>query len=93
MKKWISLITAIACALSSSIYADEALVETLEQEQQIDIAADADEAEAPKQVGKVSADAANAARTSKAGKYLLAAGAVALGVTAIILVSRHHGHH
>ena len=45
----------------------------------------------PKQVGAVSAEAAKAARTSTAGKYVLAAGAVALGVAALILVARHHG--
>lgn len=85
MKKWTALITGILCVLSSSLTADE-LAHTAT------IVA-AEEQEAPAQVGKASADATNAAKSNNTAKYVLAASAVAIGVTAIILVSRHHGHH
>ena len=79
MKKCIGLTAAVLSLLSSSLTADEAPVAATEQE--------------PKQVGKASADAANTAKSSHVAKYVLAGGAVAIGITALILVSRHDGHH
>lgn len=99
-KKWIGIVTGTLCVLSSSLIADEAVIVPAES-MQIDavevsaapaVLADAS-SDAPKQVGKASADASNTAKSSNAAKYVLAAGAVAIGVAAIILVSRHHGHH
>ncbi len=45
------------------------------------------------QVGKASADSANTGKANNVAKYVLAGSAVAVGIIAIILVSRHHGHH
>ncbi|MGH2612221.1 MAG: hypothetical protein ACRDFB_04125 [Rhabdochlamydiaceae bacterium] len=89
MKKWIGLLTAILCLLSSSLTADEAPSEIIAAPEVLVVADD----QAPKQVGKASLDSTNAAKSSNAAKYVLAAGAVAIGVAAIILISRHHGHH
>jgi hypothetical protein len=93
MKKWIGLTAGIACLLSSSLSAEQNLVavETIESGAIPETLA-ADE-QAPKQVGKASADSINSAKKSNTAKYVLAASAVAIGTAAIILVSRHHGHH
>ena len=94
MKKWISLMTAAACALSSVRADDVAYEEETPAPIMGEIIQEGiDEPIPPKQVGKVSVEGAQAARTSTAGKYILAASAVAIGVAALILVSRHHGHH
>ena len=77
MKKWIGLIAAVASLMSSSLVAEEAAAPE----------------QTPKQVGKASIDSTNTAKSSNVTKYVLAAGAVAIGVTALILVSRHSGHH
>lgn len=105
MKKWIGIMTGTLCILSSSLRGDETFEEPTPQElapmpslavESVEAAAPpevvADEL-TPKQVGKASTDSASTAKTSTAAKYVLAASAVALGVAAIILVSRHHGHH
>ncbi len=108
MKKWIGIVTGSLCVLSSSLIADEAPelpVQPVEEaaaptqlavEPATESAAPADLGDVqqePKQVGKASVDATNAAKSSKTTKYVLAAGAVVIGVTALILVSRHHGRH
>ncbi len=100
MRKWIGIVTGTLCVLSSSLIADEALAVPAETMQIVAVEEAAAPAvladtptDAPKQVGKASADASNTAKSSNAAKYVLAAGAVAIGVAAIILVSRHHGHH
>ncbi len=98
MKKWIGIVTGALCVLSSSLIADEA--PELAAEPAVQSAEEAsapaelgDTEQAPKQVGKASVDSTNAAKSSKTTKYVLAAGAVVIAVTAIILVSRHHGRH
>ena len=93
MKKWIGLITALVCVFSHPTHADnsEFFAEVVSEEPTEEI--ETTPSQSPKQVGAVSAEAASAARTSTAGKYILAGAAVALGVVALILVSRHHGHH
>lgn len=96
MKKWIGIVTGTLCVLSSSLIADEVPAEIVQVAPAEAAAAPevlaADE-QTPKQVGKASADSSNTAKSSNAAKYVLAAGAVAIGVAAIILISRHHGHH
>ncbi len=101
MKNWIALIACTLSLLPYSLRADGALPTPEAVTMQAnatppavtefppDVIPDED---APKQVGKASVDGANAGRTSKALKYVLAATAVAIGVTALILVSRHNGH-
>ena len=95
MKKWIGIVTGTLCVLSSSVCADEVPVEVAQvvavEEAAAPAVLAADE-QTPKQVGKASADSTNTAKSSNAAKYVLAAGAVAIGVAAIILISRHHGH-
>jgi hypothetical protein len=106
MKKWIGIVTGSFCILSSSLIADEAPelpeqpVEEAAAPTQLAVepAAESEELgdvqqQEPKQVGKASVDSTNAAKSSNTTKYVLAAGAVVIGVTAIILVSRHHGRH
>lgn len=95
MKNWIALIACTLSLLPYSLRADGALPPPQGVTMPAETAAPAEipaEEEAPKQVGKASVDGANAGRTSKALKYVLAATAVAIGVTALILVSRHNGH-
>ena len=82
VKKWMGLIVGAAALLSSSLAAEEAAPELVAAAEQ-----------APKQVGKASVDSVNTAKNNNIAKYTLAAGAVAIGITALILVSRHHGHH
>ena len=45
-----------------------------------------------KSVGAAAQDGSQTA-SSNTGKYLLAAGAIAVGITALILVSQNSGHH
>lgn len=95
MKKWIGLMTAVACTLTPSIRADDAPLETTQTvpaQEETFAATPVTDIQAPKQVGKASADATNTARSSNVGKYVLAATAVAVGITALILVARHDGH-
>ena len=101
MKKWMGLLTAIICAFTSSLRADDAQVELIPASPvQAEIPVETlavtptttTDEEAPKQVGKASTDGTNTARSSNAGKYILAATAVAVGITALILVARHDGH-
>lgn len=98
MKKWISLLTGSVCILTSSLRADEAAVEVAPEAppaaaETFAVTPDvAPEEQAPKQVGKASVDGSDTAKTSNAAKYVLAATAVAVGVTALILVARHDGH-
>jgi|SRR3569832_177677 len=93
-KKWVGIVTGTLCVLSSSLVADEAgLVPAEAVQVEPASLADTTSQDAPKQVGKASADASNTAKSSNVAKYVLAAGAVAIGVAAIILVSRHNGHH
>ena len=100
MKKWIALITCIACGFSHVASADEIgprdeyMEEAAAIEPEDGVVADD---KAPSSVGKAATDGSNAAKGSGVGKYLLAAGAIAVGITALILVSknsghRHHGH-
>lgn len=97
-RKWIGIVTGTLCVLSSSLIADETVAVPAETAQIVAVEdpavlGDTTPSDTPKQVGKASADASNTAKRSNAAKYVLAAGAVAIGVAAIILVSRHHGHH
>ena len=94
MKKWIGLTTAMLCALSP-IQADDILPEadsTTASESTETTTPPADD-QAVKHVGEASTDAMATAHRSAAGKYVLAATAIAVGVIALILVSRHSGHH
>ena len=106
MKKWIGLITAVACCFSSTLPADGApAVETQEEtpaEPTIETQAEqpplADETVTEteserKSVGKAAEDGSQTASRSNLGKYLLAGGMIAVGIIALILVSRNSGHH
>jgi hypothetical protein len=98
MRKWIGIMTAAVSVLSSTLVADEApdaaTIQVVPAEEAAAPSAIGDmQEQAPKQVGKASADSMNTAKSSNAAKYVLAASAVVIGVAAIILVSRHHGHH
>lgn len=107
MKKLIGIMTGTLCLFTSALRADEALVEEaapapiveeaavpLEAVAPIEADATTDTTEKqPTQVGKASEDGMNTSKSSTIAKYALAAGAVAIGITALILVSRHHGHH
>jgi hypothetical protein len=101
MKKWISLVTCVACTLSSLTYADAA-APVVPDEETVQLAVSpeltVDEADATpdamasrKQVGAGAEEGSKAG--SRAGKYVLAGCAIAVAVTALILVSRHSGHH
>jgi hypothetical protein len=97
MKKWISLLTCITCTFSS-IRADEApppvpndaLAVTPELAD--DPATTTPEDNSRKQVGEAASDGSKTAG-SGAGKYVLAACAIIVGIAALILVSRSSGHH
>jgi hypothetical protein len=93
MKKWISLITCAACTLSS-VRADEAPpvppADTLAISPEL--TDDAPVTDEKKQVGQAANDGSKTAG-SGAGKYVLAGCAIAIGVAALILVSKNHGHH
>ena len=98
MKKWISLVTCVACVLSSLTFADggapaEELVELATSPELTVDEADAtpDVMASRKQVGAGAEEGSKAG--SGAGKYVLAGCAIAVAVTALILVSRHSGHH
>ncbi len=103
MKIWIGILTAAVCSLPSSmIYADDsaesATIELAQESSPPEGSLPmntplADQEASPAQVGKASADSANTGKASNVAKYILAGSAVAVGVIAIILVSRHHGHH
>jgi len=86
MKKWIGCIAIGACLFSTPIYPDEAPSAPVEVPEETP-------PQPPKQVGKAASDSAQAAKKGVALKYAIAAGTVILGITALILVSRHHGHH
>jgi hypothetical protein len=98
MKKWIGFITTVSL-ICSAAKADEVLPEVAQTQETLAEAPLEDaiplspDEQAPKQVGKASTDSSNTARNTAMVKYALAAGAVAIGVTALILVSRHGGHH
>jgi hypothetical protein len=98
MKKWISIATCVACTLSSLTFADG----TTPAEEPVQLALSpeltVDEADvipdamtSRKQVGAGAEEGSKAG--SKAGKYVLAGCAIAVAVAALILVSRHSGHH
>ncbi len=94
MKKWIVWIAAALSTLTSPARADGILQAPAEEAQILPVeeasAPLEDAPPAPKQVGKASTDSATTAKRSAVSKYMLAAGAVAIGITALILVSRHH---
>ena len=93
MKKWITLLTCAAFTLSS-VHADNAPpVDSMEVPQELaDDDADPVQDTGRKQVGRAANDGSKTAGQS-AQKYVLAACIVALGITALILVSKNHGHH
>jgi hypothetical protein len=97
MKKWISLVTCVACAFSSLAYGEEALAapEAIVNETLVAAAEPGliTQEQARQSVGKAAGDGSSSARGSSAGKYILAAGAIAIGVAAILLIARHHHHH
>ena len=93
MKKWISLLTCIACTISS-VNADSAPFDdnlAVSQELTDDTPVDAPEDDGRKPVGEAAHDGSRAG--GRAGKYVLAGCAIAVAVAALILVSRHGGHH
>ncbi len=99
MKKWISLVTCAACTLSSMTFADEVTAPAVEESAQMAVSPEpaddpATTPDAPmrKQVGAAADDGSKAAG-SGVGKYVLAACAIIVAVTALILVSRHSGRH
>ncbi len=93
MKKWISLLTCAACTFSS-VNADE-LSRTNTMVESPELADDPanipPEDTSRKPVGQAAVDGSKTAG-SGAGKYVLAACAIAVGIAALILVSRHSGH-
>jgi hypothetical protein len=95
MKKWISLLTSAAC-IFSSVHADPAIspaTETMAVSPELsDDTAPPPEGTDRKPVGQAATDGSKTAG-SGAGKYVLAACAIAIGITALILVARHGGHH
>lgn len=98
MKKWIALITAAACAFSSTLPADGAppaeAIEAPAVEESAVVQDPPTQAEPErKSVGTAAADGSETASSSNVGKYLLAGGAIAVGVVALILISRNSGHH
>lgn len=97
MKKWIALVTCIACTLTSFTYADAApaveehLAIPPELAEVIDDTATPPETPVRKQVGEAANDGSKTG--SGAGKYVLAASAIIVAIAALILVARHSGHH
>ena len=83
MKKWIGIITCFVVTLTSLradvIAQPEPAQEETTEEEQVE----------KKQVGKAADDGSQSG--SGAGKYIAAAAALAVGVAALVLVSRHHG--
>jgi hypothetical protein len=105
MKKWIALITAVACAFSTSLPADGAPpAEPVTLEAEIVPQATSEEStivEEPaaiqteperKSVGTAAVDGSQTA-SSNVGKYVLAASAIAVGIVALVMVSHNSGHH
>jgi hypothetical protein len=95
MKRLISLMTCAAFTFSS-VHADEVPpvpeIEHLAVSQELgDDTFDSSPADGKKQVGEAANDGSKTAG-SGAGKYVLAACAIAVGIAALILVSRHSGH-
>ncbi len=105
MKRWIALITATTYCFSSTLTADgvppaEHVVETSSEPIATEAPTQVEESPAAVEpytertsVGKAAEDGSNTASDSRVGTYLLAAGAIAAGILALILVSRHSGHH
>jgi hypothetical protein len=96
VKKWISLLTCVACTFSS-VHAEEAPIPPVEEVLAVspELADDAPSHmpdDGKKQVGEAANDGSKTAG-SGAGKYVLAACAIAVGIAALLLVSRGHGHH
>lgn len=103
MKKWITLLTCAACTFSSVTYADGIPAEptpdaplstplAVTQPAPEDDTTITPDATVRKPVGKAADDGSKTAG-SGAGKYVLAGAAIAVGITALLLVSRHSGHH
>jgi hypothetical protein len=107
MKRWIVLMTACVSALTADGVppTEPAAPETEttptpppatppEESSVVEepAAATAPPEEERKSVGTAAQDGSQTA-SSNAGKYLLAAGAIAVGITALILVSQNSGHH
>jgi hypothetical protein len=94
MKKWISFLTCIAC-IFSSVRADEAPPvpqenTTMDVPPELDDETDAlPQDDGKKPVGQAASDGS---KSSGVGKYVLAGCAIALGIAALILVSKNHGH-
>ena len=95
MKRCIAFITCLACGFSSIVHGDDIGPRAEFIEAAVEPTADAADVtdQTPKPVGKAAADGSNTAKGSGAGKYVLAAVAIAVGITALILVSRNDGHH
>lgn len=104
MKKWIALLTSAACTLSSVTFADDLppanqtipattpLAATEPAVEEAAMPTTTSDSTVRKPVGKAADDGSQTAG-SGAGKYVLAGGAIAIGIAALILVSRHSGHH
>lgn len=103
MKKWITLLTCAACTFSSVTYADGVPTDptpdsplptplAVTQPAAPEDPAATPDAPTRKPVGKA-ADEGSKTAGSGAGKYVLAGAAIAAGITALLLVSRHSGHH
>lgn len=102
MKKWIALLTCAAFTVSSlradnmpTTPAADDMQETPAQEPQeapAELSDDAPEAmqdDGKKQVGQAANDGSKTG--NGAGKYVLAGAAIAIGIAALILVSKNHG--
>jgi hypothetical protein len=98
MKKWITLLTCAACTFSSVTFADDLppnvqTVPLADSEPAVEEASTmTNDTAVRKPVGKAADDGSKTAG-SGAGKYVLAGAAIAAGITALLLVSRHSGHH
>ena len=53
----------------------------------------ADTQSSPARVGKGAEEGADSAKSSHWGQFAIAAGAIAVGVTAIVLIANNKGHH
>ena len=91
MKKWITLLTCAAFTLSSLNADDAPPVDSMEVPPEL---ADDDDVTVPdtgrKQVGRAANDGSKTGQSAQ--KYVLAASIIALGITALILVSKNQGH-
>jgi hypothetical protein len=85
MKKWIALMTCLACVLSS-VRADEPITANPDE---VAAMTNNDQSNKP---GKAASDGSTTAG-SGARPYVFAAGALAIAAVVVILLTRGHHHH